>query len=311
MLPITVAAESGPRMIRPTASALGDAVRRIGGARDRFLVVRRVPDLPEFFLQVWCELGGPYTLEYRDGGPDRHFRAAASDASAVIAALLGWVDGQSTWAAGFEWETVSFRAAGDAVASAAPLAASLSPEDVLSLESQVRTLIVGGYLTRSELTEIAEDCLVRDGIRPITRAQAAQLVDRFWLERVDEQASWVGETDPERLTSAFGALEDAGITARENFACCRSCGNAEIGAEGPDDARGFVYFHSQCTDAVAAGRGLSLYYGGFDDSSETTTHVGREVVAALTDAGLSVEWDGDPSRAITVTALDWRKRLVG
>ncbi|GAA3642822.1 hypothetical protein GCM10022267_31820 [Lentzea roselyniae] len=44
-----------------------------------------------------------------------------------------------------------------------------------------------------------------------------------------------GETDPERLTRAFAALREAGITARENFTCCRSCGESEIGGEGGSD----------------------------------------------------------------------------
>jgi hypothetical protein len=72
-----------------------------------------------------------------------------------------------------------------------------------------------------------------------------------------------------------------------------------------------VYFHAQCTDSAAAGRGLTLLYGGFDGSSETTTAIGHEVVAALEAVGLRAEWDGDPGRAITVTPLDWRRRLVG
>ncbi|MGW2090087.1 DUF6891 domain-containing protein [Streptomyces sp. NPDC001880] len=39
--------------------------------------------------------------------------------------------------------------------------------------------------------------------------------------------------------------------------------------------------------------------------------MGREVVEALGDAGLTVKWDGSPDRAIELTGLDWRKRLVG
>ena len=97
------------------------------------------------------------------------------------------------------------------------------------------------------------------------------MADRLWLERVEEQVHWEGETDLERVTRAFTALEGAGITAREDFACCRSCGQAEIGAEAAPGARGFVYFHHQCTDAAAAGQGLVL----------------------------------------TVSALDWRRRLGG
>lgn len=77
------------------------------------------------------------------------------------------------------------------------------------------------------------------------------------------------------------------------------------------DARGFVFFHTQCTDAAAAGHGLTLLYGGFDGPSDTTASIGRQVVAALTETGLSVEWNGRPDQTITVTPLDWRKRLIG
>ncbi|MGA5763454.1 DUF6891 domain-containing protein [Nonomuraea bangladeshensis] len=131
------------------------------------------------------------------------------------------------------------------------------------------------------------------------------------MERVEEQAAWEDETDPERLTQAFTALAAAGITAKENFACCSSCGRAEVGDAGSPDARGYVFFHSQCTDAAAAGHGLTLLYGGFDGSPATTAAIGREVVAALEQSGLTTEWNGDPEQAITVTQIDWRRRLIG
>lgn len=179
------------------------------------------------------------------------------------------------------------------------------------LERRVREALAGGYASRAELAELAEEYLVTEDRRPVSREQAVALADRLWLERVAEQATWEGETDPERLTRAFTALQDAGITARENFTCCRSCGQSEIGGEGGSGARGFVYFHTQCTDSAAAGHGLMLLYGGFDDSDETTAAIGHEVVAALEVAGLHAEWDHDPARAITITPLDWRRRLVG
>ena len=76
-------------------------------------------------------------------------------------------------------------------------------------------------------------------------------------------------------------------------------------------ARGFVYFHTQCTDPAAAGHGLTLLYGGFDGTSETTAAIGDEVVAALKAAGPHTEWNRDPGQTIKVTPLDWRRRLVG
>jgi hypothetical protein len=57
-------------------------------------------------------------------------------------------------------------------------------------------------------------------------------VDRLWLDRLAEQAAWEGVTDPERLALAFGALEEAGITARENFTCCRAAACRRQGPNG-------------------------------------------------------------------------------
>lgn len=187
----------------------------------------------------------------------------------------------------------------------------LDEDEHEELHEYLGTVLAGGYATRAQLAELAEDYLVSGDYRPVSPAQARQLVDRMWRERVAQQAAWEGETDPERLSRAFTALEVAGITARENFTCCRTCGTAEIRDAGAADARGFVYFHSQGTESAAAGHGLMLLYGGFDGTPGTTAAVGSEVVAALTEAGLSTVWDGDPARAILVTPLDWRKRLTG
>ncbi|NJP80859.1 hypothetical protein HCK01_26785 [Streptomyces sp. AA8] len=305
MLEIAVDTETGQRHLRATDRELDGLVRRIGGDGDRFLVVQRGPDLPDGFIQVWHEAGDIYTLEHRDGAPDRHFRATLDAPEPVIAAMTGWARREDGWGAGLEWVSLAF----DAQPPVPPL--ELGDEDRALLEGRLREILIGGYTTRAELTETAEDYLIDGDDRPVSPAQARQLADRMWVERVEEQSSWQGETDPERLQRAFTALSAAGITAREHFTCCRTCGNTEIGAEGPPDARGFVYFHTQCTDAAAAGYGLTLLYGGFDDSAETTAAIGREVSAALTAAGLPVAWDGDPGQAITVTPLDWRKRLVG
>ncbi|RDG37306.1 DUF6891 domain-containing protein [Streptomyces corynorhini] len=308
MLEITVRTDNKDnteRHVRVSTAELAGLVRRIGGKGDRFLVIQRIPDLPDVFSQVWHEAGGDYTVEYRDGTADRHFQALTDSTDAVIAALTGWARQESGWDAGLDWSRLDM----GPVREVPPL--DLTEDERAELERHVREVVVGGYISRVELAEVAEEYLVTADRRPVSRAQAGALADRIWLERVAEQAGWTGETDPERLTRVFGALEESGITARENFACCRSCGRTEIGGAGRSDARGFVYFHSQCTDAAVAGHGLTLLYGGFDGSSATTSAIGREVATALTAAGLRTDWDGDPGRAITVTPLDWRRRLVG
>ncbi len=310
MLEITVRTERGERHVRPTAEEFAGLVRRIGGRGDNYLVVQRIPDLPEVFAQVRHKEEEGYELEHRDGGPDRHFRVELDAPERVVAAMTGWARREDGWDSGLEWAPLDLGPAPDVP----PF--ELADEEREGLEGLLREMLVAGYATRAELTEFAQEYareyLTReDAPPPISPEQARVLVDRMWLERVEEQAGWEGETDPERVTRAFEALEGAGITAREDFTCCPTCGHAEIGGEASPGSRGFVYFHSQNTDSAAAGYGLSLQYGGFDGSPETTAAIGREVVAALVAAGLSVKWNGIPDHAIEVTPLDWRKRLVG
>lgn len=294
--------ESGQKYTGMTAADLRAAVTGLGRAGNRFLVAQRIPDLPDVFAQVWHEEGGDYRLEHRRGRDD-FSGTSLTDPGRVAALLTAWARQEDGWDAGLVWERVDL---GPAEEVPDP------PQDVREqVEERVRLLLRCGYDDRARLTEAAEEWLVDGDERPVSRAQAGQLVDRLWLERLGEMETWPTTTDPDRLTRAFGALNTLGVTARENFTCCRTCGTAEIGAERAEGDRGFVCFHTQCTESAAEGRGLMLLYGGFDGSAETTRAVGHEVVAALDAAGLSALWDGDPDKAIRVSPLDWRKRLVG
>ncbi|MFD3873567.1 DUF6891 domain-containing protein [Streptomyces sp. NPDC058623] len=311
MLPVKVHTEPAESYERPAAPRLRELVERIGAPGDRFLVVNRIPDEPDSFVQVWHEAGGDYQVEHRAGAPDRHFQAFVPTAAEVARMMLGWARQEEGWDLGPAWERLDFPV------EEAPLPLDEAVEEELT--GLVRERLRCGYDDRAALTEYAGYVLGGPdgnagpgaGGSPVSPAQARQLVDRLWRERVAEQAGWEGETDPERLTRAFEALDARGITARENFACCRNCGLAEIGGEGARDARGFVFFHSQCTEGAAAGHDLWLLYGGFAAGDELTASVGREVVAALDGVGLNWVWDGSAQDAVRVTGVDWRKRLVG
>ncbi|AWZ09523.1 MULTISPECIES: hypothetical protein [unclassified Streptomyces] len=308
MLAITVRTERGHSHRRPALRSLSDLVVGLGGAGDRFLVVERIPSDPDVYLQVWREGGGDYQLEHRAGSPERHFQAYLTSADEVVELMALWARREEDWDLGPAWERLDF----PAEAPAEPL----PPEVERQLEEAVRGWLRGGYDDRAALTERAEEHLADGNVRPVSREQAAQLVVRLWRERVAEQDGWAGETDPERVARAFAALGAAGITAREDFACCRGCGLAEIRGDGPPDARGFVFFHAQCTQGAADGGDLYLLYGAFatgDDAADEvrTAAVGREVVAALDAVGLESLWDGSAHDAIRVTGLDWRKRLTG
>lgn len=300
-LAVKAETESGRTDTRVTARRLRELVRGLGGADGRWLVLQRIPDLPDVFAQVWHEPGGDYRLEHRLG-PDGFFGTDLMDAERVADLLTGWARQEARWDAGVDWDPVDPGPGEDVP----------EPPDAArqAVEECIRQLLRAGYGTRADLARTAEDHLVGSELEPLSPAQARRLVDRLWLERVAEQRTWQGVTDPERLAGAFEALDASGITARENFTCCRGCGMTEIGAE-REGARGFVFFHRQSTESAADGHGLALHYGAFDGCADTTAAVGREVVAALHSAGLSTRWDGSPDRAITVEPLDWRRRLVG
>ena len=212
MLEIKVETENRQHHVRVSAEELDGLVRRIGDDGDRFLVVQRIPDLPDVFAQVWHQAGGAYTVEHRDGAADRHFQATADTPEAVARALTGWARRQPGWDQDLTWSRLDM----GPVQDVPPL--DLPGDERAELEERVRETLAGGYATRVELAELAEDYLVTDDRRPVSHEQAIALADRLWLERVAEQATWQGETDPERLTRAFTALQESGITARENFA---------------------------------------------------------------------------------------------
>ncbi|TLS42810.1 hypothetical protein FE633_28710 [Streptomyces montanus] len=305
MLAIKVETENGQTHARIAAERLRELVHRIGGSGDRFLVVQRIPDRPSVFAQVWHEEGEDYRLEHRLG-EDEFFGTHLTDPERVGDAVVGWARQTDGWDTGIVWEPVD-----PGPREEIP---ELAPQVRERAEAVVRGMLREGCLGISGLVRETV-YLMRDGHEepPLSTAQAGEIVNRLWLERLDEQATWTGTTDPDRIERAFAALELGGIVAREDFTCCRSCGMSEIHAEadGKEDARGFVFFHHQGTESAAEGHGLALYYGAFDDSEEGTAEIGREVVAALTAAGLSPEWDGSPAKSIEVRDLDWRKRLTG
>ncbi|WUW08121.1 hypothetical protein OG587_10490 [Streptosporangium sp. NBC_01469] len=183
MFAITVLTEDGHRHVRANAGKLAELVNRLGGQGDRFLVMQRIPDLPEVFVQVWHEDGGDYVLEHRDGAPDRHFHTVLDRPEPMITAMTRWACLEEEWDSGLNWTPL------DLGLPEPPPPLELDEDERKQLDARVREVIVGGYETRAQLTEIAQEYLVSGDRRPVSPEQARRLVDRMWLEQVEEQAS--------------------------------------------------------------------------------------------------------------------------
>jgi len=139
---------------------------------------------------------------------------------------------------------------------------------------------------------------------------AWELVPGAFAAHLEAQARWPDRTDSDRLTDAFRALDAAGIVAREDFTCCRSCGVNDIGAEVPDGspAHGYVFYHEQDAGRAAVGGSLWLAFGMFDQQS--SARAGEQIAAALRAEGLQVDWNGSPDQRIQVP-LGWARRRHG
>jgi len=183
----------------------------------------------------------------------------------------------------------------------------------MSISDWVDRKVREGFETRDEIvqgiTEIIEDEYeVSDA-----EARVNKETERRLKEHLLSQSSWPEVTDCDRIDKAFAALETKGIVARQNFTCCQTCGNAEIGDEIEEFARkskpiGYTYYHMQDTESACEDGSLYLAYGSVGGTDEDAVRIGNTIRDTLTDHGLNVEWNGQLDKRICITGLDWKRR---
>lgn len=141
-------------------------------------------------------------------------------------------------------------------------------------------------------------------------------VDRALADHVHRQRRWSSRTDGERLTRAFRALDESGILAREDFACCDRCARHALDRALADRntdpanevARGYAFYHHRDGAHAAGGGPLTIRFEAAHPLRRAA--VGEEIAEALRAHGLTVDWDGDPHRGLRVR-MDWNRRRHG
>ena len=184
-----------------------------------------------------------------------------------------------------------------------------------AMHSSIRRDIAAGFETPDEIVDSVVEVFDDEADAAILRSHARRMVREILDVHLREQATWPTPTDCDRLDAAFAALEQAGIVCRQHFSCCGTCGVAEIWDEmvatrdAGLDVRGYTFYHVQDTESAVEGYGLYLSYGAVEDGEAPALAIGYEIVAALEQHGLRVDWDGQWSRRIGV-ALDWKRRCA-
>lgn len=185
-------------------------------------------------------------------------------------------------------------------------------------------LVNPGYFTAGRVAEVLEasgagSAEAREAVR------AARAAYQAHLDRSEGEGDWV------RFDAACDAIAAKGILVRQNFTCCRTCADAEIGDDRADEW-GYVYFTQQDAIALAyAEPSVYLGYGSFGPSpsidpaelaraegdddrmaalyERTFDDLAAVITSALDGQGLRYEWDGDTETRIRVVGLDWRRPL--
>lgn len=185
---------------------------------------------------------------------------------------------------------------------------------VEDMRNIIRRDVAGGFrdvdgIAEGAVEAVTENDIDADALEPIAERVLAETL----AEHYRAQAGWPDRTDCDRLDEAFAELESRGIVCRQDFTCCSTCGQAEIGAEMGDAedegvvVKGYVFYHSQDTDAAVEGRGVYLKYGAVAAGDAAGEAIGRETVEVLTAHGLRTEWSGRLSECVRVF-LDWKRR---
>ena len=169
------------------------------------------------------------------------------------------------------------------------------------------------------------------------------LLDSMWDERVVEQQSCTDTGDFGRLEQMFAQLESEGILGRMCFMCCNTCAFDAIddertptdGVNQPYPYRewAYVYFHAQDANHLGAPDPLLyLAYSAWthhahlpreladaasrgeetamrESVERTEVLLGRQIVAAARNCGLTAQWSGSRHERVSLQIHDWRKPL--
>lgn len=186
--------------------------------------------------------------------------------------------------------------------------------EIADLRADIALRVATGYDAHDAIREYAIQA-ASDADMGLDDAIVGTMVLEEMRRHAIAEAAWPATTDNDRLDAAFTAMEADGIVCRQNFACCQTCGNAEIWEDmeaiGDKGVRvdGYAFFHQQDADSAAEGGGVYLAYGAnverYDEKA--AERVATRIVRSLGEYDLKSSWSGSAAARIIVH-LEWRRR---
>ncbi|MEQ1820346.1 MAG: hypothetical protein ABL871_17225 [Terricaulis sp.] len=176
------------------------------------------------------------------------------------------------------------------------------------IRKAIRFWVWSGYYDAASVEGMLPDVL-EDGVD--VDAMYALIPEAFAAKATAEN-DWPEVTDCDRLNAAFEALDARGVCCLQNAGFTQSDGLGDVReaaqARGMKRYQGYCFFHAQDIERALDGRGMHVAFGVFDRNGAKVAEIGQRVVAALSEAGLGVEWDGDETKRIAIPKIEWRRR---
>ena len=95
--------EAGDVWDDPSEDLMYELLSDLPGVGDWVIVERPSDPTGQTYAQVLLNTDGTFLIEYREGGPRRHYQAIALDMRTVHAALSGWAFELDGWRDPLEW----------------------------------------------------------------------------------------------------------------------------------------------------------------------------------------------------------------
>src|ERR1700712_2821032 len=107
-----------------------------------------------------------------------------------------------------------------------------------------------------------------------------------------------------QLSEFFSNLSDRGLTVREHFTCCGSCGSAKIRNLKEKSHIGYCFYHVQCTEGASESGELYLHWGSHSPEDMDDLIVANAIVDEARACKLDVEWNGFSNKTVKLSNLD-------
>lgn len=169
--------------------------------------------------------------------------------------------------------------------------------------------------------KIPDDSKIRKGIKsgiiiPGIIVVKRRIIVIRWGEEYDRQKN---KRSKRKIKETLSELRRQGFIVRINYLCCGNCAGFSIAStvekldkKKRSKIKGAIFWTKQDDEKFFQTGELFIYYGDIDTTKHgligiKTEEVGKLVVEKLTEKGLKVFWNGDPSTRIKVTINDLSK----